>query len=497
MGFRRYPTLALWFITFSLFSAAALGQDASAPPSSAVSQHEQMQMNTPATTGWQFMQDSIVFTEFNHQGSPRGGNEFVVPNWWMGMASRGTSHGQFTLTSMLSLDPATVGKDGYGEIFQVGESFNGRPLIDRQHPHDLFMQLAAIWRRPLGSSTGLTLAGAPAGEPALGPVAFMHRASAADNPTAPLSHHTFDSTHISFGVITAAVDHGPWAVEGSLFNGREPDENRLNFDFGRLDSFAGRLWFRPNAEWEFQASTGHLIDPEQLEPGNVERSTVSASWTKKNASDISSVTIGYGRNHTDHGARNAAFVEGARHVGANTFYGRFEGLQVETALLQTDLVIEGPAADVKDPVFVLTLGGVRDVLQLRGFQGGFGADVSFYRVPDSLQPSYGNHPMSFHVFFRLRPPAGPMGRMWNMRMSQPTAGHQMSAGAAPQPAGHTMVMVQTALDPLKLSCSPRIDPKDAAKTTYQGKTYYFCSVKERDEFLTDPAMSLSMMPPKQ
>ena len=105
--------------------------------------------------------------------------------------------------------------------------------------------------------------------------------------------------------------------------------------------------------------------------------------------------------------------------------------------------------------------------------------------------------MSFHVFFRLRPPAGAMGRMWNMRMAQPMAGHQMAAGTAPPAAGQAMVMVQTALDPVKLSCSPRIDPKDAATTTYQGKTYYFCSVKERDEFLTNPAMSLSMMPPKQ
>ena len=142
------------------------------------------------------------------------------------MASRGTSHGRLTLTGMFSLDPATVGKDGYREIFQVGEALGGRPLIDRQHPHDLFMQLAASWRIPLNGSTGLTLAGGPAGEPALGPVAFMHRASATDNPTAPLGHHTFDSTHVSFGVITAAVDHGPWVVEGSLFNGREPDENR-------------------------------------------------------------------------------------------------------------------------------------------------------------------------------------------------------------------------------------------------------------------------------
>ena len=111
--------------------------------------------------GWQFMQDGIVFAEFNHQGGPRGGNEFVAPNWWMGMATRETSHGRLTFTSMFSLDPATVGKAGYREIFQAGEALNGRPLIDRQHPHDLFMQLAAVWRVPMSASTGFTLAGAP------------------------------------------------------------------------------------------------------------------------------------------------------------------------------------------------------------------------------------------------------------------------------------------------------------------------------------------------
>jgi hypothetical protein len=411
---------AAWCVTSMVASAQDHANERSVE-SSAV-QPAQTNMNM---TGWQLMQDGVLFAEFDRQGSARGGDQFVAPNWWMGMASRGTSHGQFTFTGMLSLDPATVGKDGYREIFQAGEALNGRPLIDRQHPHNFFMQLAAVWRLPLNASTGLTIAGGPVGEPALGPVAFMHRASAADNPTAPLSHHTFDSTHIAFGVATAALDHGPFVLEGSIFNGREPDENRWDFDFGRLDSVSGRLWLKPTPEWEFQISTGHLISPEQLEPGNIERTTASASWTQRNASDISSVTIGYGQNDTDHGTRHAVFVEGSRHVGVNTIYGRFEGLQVETALLQTDLVLEGPLADVKDPVFAFTAGGVRDVWQVHGFEGGFGADVTFYGVPTSLQPAYGAHPVSLHAFFRLRPPAGSMGRMWNMRMSQPMAGHRM------------------------------------------------------------------------
>ena len=420
--YRCKSALALYSVVLLLLSTRARAQatrDQSPDQSvNAAGQHEQMQMDMPANGGWQFMHDGIVFANFNHQGGPRGGNEFVVPNWWMGMVSRDASRGRLTFTAMLSLDPATVGKRGYREIFQAGEAVDGRPLIDRQHPHDLFMQLAAVWRVPVNDSTGFTVAGGPVGEPALGPVAFMHRASAADNPTAPLGHHTFDSTHIAFGVVTAAVDHGPLVLEGSVFNGREPDENRWDFDFARLDSFSGRVWYRPNEEWEFQASTGRLKSPEELEPGNdIVRSTVSASWTQQNDTAISSVTAAFGRNDTDHGARNAFFLEGARHLDMNTLYGRFEALQVETALLQSGLVIEGPAADVKDTVLAFTIGGVRDVLAWRGFEGGVGADVSFYGVPDALQPIYSAHPISFHVFFRLRPPAGSMGRMWNTRMA--------------------------------------------------------------------------------
>ena len=393
-------------------------------PKSASAQHEHMQMDMPMNNGWQLMQDGIVYAEFNHQGGPRGGTEFVVPNWWMGMATRKAARGQLTFTGMLSLDPATVGKDGYREIFQAGEALNGRPLIDRQHPHDLFMQLAAVWRVPVTSSTGFTVAGGPAGEPALGPIAFMHRASA-DHPTAPLGHHTFDSTHIAFGVVTAALDHGPWVVEGSLFNGREPDENRWDFDFGRLDSFSGRLWYRPNDEWELQASTGRLKEPEQLEPGNIVRSTVSAAWTRKNGQALSAITAAFGRNNSDHGSRNAMFIEGAHHVDRNTLYSRFEVVQVDTALLQSDTIAKTLAAEVKDPVVAFTVGGVRDIVAWRGFEGGIGADVSFYGVPGALQPMYSSHPVSFHIYFRLRPPAGAMGRMWNMRMSRPMTGHQM------------------------------------------------------------------------
>ncbi|MCM3879990.1 MAG: hypothetical protein ND807_07775 [Vicinamibacterales bacterium] len=391
---------------------------------------DQASMSMPAeSNGWHFMQDGVLFGLFNHQGGPRGGDEFKVPNWWMGMTSRKIGASQFTFNTMLSLDPATVGKEGYRELFQVGEAIDGRPLIDRQHPHDFFMQLAGIWRMPLTARTGLTLAGGPAGEPALGPVAFMHRASAAENPLAPLSHHTFDSTHVAFGVITAAVDRGRWVVEGSVFNGREPDDNRWDFDFGRLDSYSGRVWFRPGAQWEFQASSGRLREPEELEPGDVTRTTVSGSWLKSRERNLSAVTFGYGRNQKSEGAHNSVFAEATRRSGANSIYGRLEIHQPEIGALT------GTDTHATETLTAFTIGGVRDVLDLHGFEGGIGAGLTFYGVPETLRATHGNHPVSFQVFFRLRPPA-PMGRMWNMRMSQPMA-HQAPAAADPH-AGHHM-----------------------------------------------------------
>ena len=397
MALRRFASaLAIGSCVFVWFPASARAQ----PPEA---QHEHMNMDMNMSDGWSFMQDGIVYAELNHQGGPRGGTEIIAPNWWMGMASRPLPRGHLTLTAMVSLDPATVGAEGYREIFQAGEAFGGRPIIDRQHPHDFFMQLAASWRVRIGDATDLTISGGPVAEPALGPIAFMHRASAADNPTAPLGHHTFDSTHVAFGVVTAAIARGPWTVEGSIFNGREPDEHRWNLEIAPLDSYSGRLWFKPTTEWAVQVSTGHLHDPEELEPGDIERTTASVSWTRATASGVAAVTVGYGQNNTDHGVRRALFAEAARHRGWNTIYGRFESVEVE---------LTSP----ENPVAAFTIGGVRDIVRRAGVEGGIGADLTFYGVPDALADTYSRHPLSFHLFFRLRPPTGAMGRMWNMRL---------------------------------------------------------------------------------
>ena len=354
---------------------------------------------------WMLMSDGLLFATANHQGGPRGGDEFVSTNWWMGMANRSLGKGQLTLIGMLSLDAATATARGYRELFQSGEVYQGQPIVDRQHPHDLVMQAAVVWRVPIDYQTGITIAGGPIGEPALGPVAFMHRPSAAENPAAPLAHHTLDSTHIAMGVMTAALDHGPFTIETSLFNGREPDDNRWDvMDPAPLDSWSVREWYEPSPAWQFQISYGFLKQPEAAEPGDIKRTTGSGSWFGRRPDGFTAVTVAVGHNDTDHGAFSSLLAEATERRGNMSIYGRLEVAQKETL----------PSA-----VTALTLGAVRDVVKWNGFEFGVGGDLTGYLVPGAAQASYGSHPVSFHLFVRVRPPAGHMGRMWNMRMTKP------------------------------------------------------------------------------
>jgi hypothetical protein len=353
---------------------------------------------------WMLMSDGLLFATVNHQGGPRGGNEFVSTNWGMGMATRTAGKGQLTFVGMLSLDALTAGAQGYRELFQSGEVYHGEPIVDRQHPHDFVMQAAAVWRLPIDYRSGFTIAGIPVGEPALGPIAFMHRPSAAENPAAPLSHHTLDSTHIAMGVISAALDHGSFTIETSLFNAREPDDNRWDvMDPGALDSWSVRAWYEPSAEWQLQISHGDLKQPEALEAGDIRRTTASGSWFKRRGGDFSAVTVAAGRNDTNDGVFAALLAEATERRGNNSFYGRLEFSQKETV----------------SQVTALTLGAVREISRWRELEIGVGGDVTGYVVPDDARTAYGAHPISFHIFVRVRPPAGHMGRMWNMRMTKP------------------------------------------------------------------------------
>jgi len=386
------------------------------PPPTVQQPHDHAAMTGP---GWQIMQDGVLFANFNSQGGERGKKEFKSQNWWMGMATRQLGAGELRLSGMLSLDPLTSTSAGYAQLFQSGEAYKGLSNVDRQHPHDFLMQLSASWRWRLSERAGLTFAGAPVGEAALGPVAFMHRASAAENPTAPLSHHTFDATHITMGVVTVGADVGPFAIETSRYQGREPDEDRWDLmDPGPLDSWSVRFSFN-RGPWSAQVSRGFLKTPERLERIDLRRTTGSVSWTHQRGDDYTAFSFIAGRNKRTYDHLDAYLFEGTHHQGRNSLYTRIERVTLETEKLLFPLVVHVHHPDeLVDPVIASTIGGVRDFARIRGFDFGVGGDVTFYRVPRRLRFTHGENPVSFHIFFRLRPPAS-LGRMFNTTMTSP------------------------------------------------------------------------------
>src|SRR6184192_2517682 len=203
---------------------------------------------------WTLMVHGSAFLQYDRQGGTRGEDQVALLDWAMLAASRSLAGGQLDLRGMLSTDPWEVGSAGYTLLLQTGESNQGVPLHDHQHPHDLFMEVAALYRRAVSKNLGASLYLAPVGEPAVGPVAFPHRPSAANDPAAPISHHWQDGTHITFGVLTAGISHANWQLEGSYFNGREPDEDRWDIDPIRFDSYSGRLTYNPGPNWSLQGS---------------------------------------------------------------------------------------------------------------------------------------------------------------------------------------------------------------------------------------------------
>lgn len=226
-----------------------------------------MAMGTIASmNAWNFQADGMAFVQYDRQFSKRGASQLGSLNWLMGSASRLNHSDRIQFRAMLSADPLTVTPRGYPLLLQTGEVYHNQPIHDRQHPHDLFMEIGALYERTVSRSAGVSLYAAPVGEPATGPVAYPHRASARDNPFAPLGHHWQDATHISFGVATVGVFTNKARLEGSIFNGREPDEIRTNFDFrgAHLDSYSGRLTVNPAASWSILGSYVYLRNPESV-----------------------------------------------------------------------------------------------------------------------------------------------------------------------------------------------------------------------------------------
>ncbi|HEY6208063.1 MAG TPA: hypothetical protein VIW28_03330 [Gemmatimonadales bacterium] len=356
---------------------------------------------------WTLMLHGKGFLQYDWQGGSRGGNQPGIVNWAMAAASRRLGGGQLQLRAMLSAEPWTIGSRGYPLLVQSGESYQGTPLHDRQHPHDLFIELAALYERPVARKLGLSLYVAPVGEPAVGPVAFPHRPSAADDPLAPISHHWQDGAHITFGVMTAGVFTRNVKLEASWFNGREPDENRTNFDYAgrRLDSYSARLTVNPGPRWSLSTWYAYLKSPEGLHPDeSLHRIGAGALTTQRvgTAGTWSSALI-YGANAPIGTGRLApsVLVESTLDLdGTNSFFGRVEYVRKSAE----DLVIPSVPTTTQYNVGALALGYLRTVGTVAGLAAGGGVHGSVSFVPSNLSVVYGTRtPAGVAIYLRLQP----------------------------------------------------------------------------------------------
>ena len=356
---------------------------------------------------WTLMVHGKGCVQYDWQGGSRGSNQLGIVNWAMAAASRSVGGGRLELRGMLSAEPWTISGRGYPLLLQSGESYQGVPLHDRQHPHDLFMELAALYERPVALNLGLSLYLAPVGEPAMGPVAFPHRPSAADDPLAPISHHWQDGTHITFGVVTAGVFTRGVKLEGSRFNGREPDDHRTDFDYSgrKLDSYSVRLTANPGPRWSLSAWYGYLKSPEVLHPDeSLHRYGVAALTTQPFArrGQWASALIWGANDQIGSGQPSHSVVlESSLDLDeTNAVFGRAEYVRKSAQAL----VIPSVSPTVEYDVGALALGYRRTVGTFGGFAAGVGARGALNFVPASLEPEYGSRtPVGVAVYLQLRP----------------------------------------------------------------------------------------------
>jgi hypothetical protein len=349
-----------------------------------------------------------AFVSDIQQSGPRGGDKLYSTNWFMATAEhRAGAKGAFETVLMLSLEPATITDRRYPLLFQTGETAYGVPLTDAQHPHNFIMALGFHYVYQVGEDTTLDAYVAPVGDPALGPVAYPHRASAEELPEAPISHHWQDSTHIADDVVTLGISHKKIKLEASGFHGAEPGENRWIIQAGPIDSWSTRLWFFPSENWAAQFSAGRLAHPEALEPGDQVRMTASLSYSRPMAGGAWSSSLIWGRDHSTATFRNtnAYLAESVVPIRRkNRITGRFEMVDKD------DLFSDQP--DLAQQIDVLygstfrigayTIGYTRDIEVFRHVQTGVGANFSAYSLPDAIKGYYGDHPVGGNVFVRFR-----------------------------------------------------------------------------------------------
>jgi hypothetical protein len=352
---------------------------------------------------WAVMVHGFSTLVQDDQGGPRGASKTFSQSMLMGMASRPVGdRGTLGLRAMVSLDPL-MGKSGYPLLFATGETANGRDeLVDRQHPHDLLMEVSASYSYDLGKRRSLYLYGGLPGEPALGPPTFMHRVSGMDDPEAPIGHHWFDSTHITFGVLTAGFANGPWKVEASAFKGREPDQHRWDVESPKLDSWSVRGFWNPTANLSFQLSTGHIHSPEQLDPAKDEqRTTASVSYNLPLGRGGNwATTFAWARKSEQPGPVLTGWLgeTSLRLKDRHILFARAEHVE------EAELFDSGPLAGEIVPVSKLSAGYAYELPMGKGpVRLALGGLASGYAFPDRIKPIYGHEGVkSFMLFARLR-----------------------------------------------------------------------------------------------
>jgi hypothetical protein len=362
---------------------------------------------------WSLMYHFEAKIGVNAQGGPRGVTKFESQNWFMPMAMRRVGKGTLTLRGMFSLEPLTFSGMRSPQLFQTGEVYKGKSVVDAQHPHDLVMELSAQYEVPVGEKGSVFAYFGWPGEPALGPVAFMHRASASENPSAPLSHHLQDATHISHGVFTTGFTYRWFKVEGSIFNGREPDDRRYDLEAGKWNSRSFRVTFAPNRNWAAQVSYGLLKNPEILHPGDTHRLTASVQYNKPLKRGNWATTLVWGRNREEHSTSGEVFrlnsylLESTLNFrDKNYIYARAELVDKKDLLQGEDLKRLGLPEGFHHPQFRIgayTFGAARDIWNTEKLSVAVGSDVTFYSKPEALNAIYGNNPVSYKFFFRIRP----------------------------------------------------------------------------------------------
>lgn len=347
---------------------------------------------------WMIMIEGNANFVFDHQGGDRGDRKSFSESMFMMMATHPLAGGRIGFRTMATLEPL-MGKDGYPLIFQNGETADGvNPLIDRQHPHDLFMELAATYSHPTTENASVFAYVGYPGEPALGPPTFMHRFSGMINPEAPIVHHWMDSTHVTFGVATLGYIWRQFKLEGSIFTGREPDEDRWNFDKAKFDSYSWRFTANPTDRWSFQVSQGFLESSEQLEPDVIQRrATASTMYNLPFGNHNWQTTFAWGQDRNHPGKKlNAYLLESSLWLNhAHSIFGRAERVEKD------ELFETGPLVGQVFTINKFSLGYAYDLQMADHLKFGMGAMGSAYIFPKTLDTSYGEHPLSFMLFGRV------------------------------------------------------------------------------------------------